>query len=408
MKYSDASTMAIVNQLYVPISVLLAMFWLGERVALRRWLGIALAFCGVIIFSLDASVSSHLFGVFLLIVDAFSMALGTVLLRRLSGISPFTMQAWMAVIGIPFLFATSFIFESGQIASLSAAPWQAWAALAYTVIAGSLIGHTGYYVLLQHYEVSLVGSVLLLSPAIGVLGGIVILGEPFTPMIVRRCDDDAARCCNRAAPRTAEAARTRGRCVMDFIAAPSPNFDDRPPNTPIDILLLHYTGMPTGAAAVARLCDPEAQVSAHYTVDEDGTIFAHVPEDRRAWHAGVSWWAGERNVNARSIGIEIVNPGHEFGYRSFPDLQIEAVIELCREVVQRRKIPPRACSVIPMWRPRAKSIRANFFPGANSRWLVSGLWPQTRKYALDVPFEAGLRAFGYGLRRDVDVPHRTS
>jgi O-acetylserine/cysteine efflux transporter len=184
VKYSDASTMAIVNQLYVPISILLAMVWLRERVALRRWLGIALAFCGVVIFSLDASVSSHLFGVFLLIVDAFSMALGTVLLRRLSGISPFTMQAWMAVIGIPFLFGTSFIFESGQIASLSAAPWQAWAALAYTVIAGSLIGHTGYYVLLQHYEVSLVGSVLLLSPAIGVLGGIFILGEPFTPLIV--------------------------------------------------------------------------------------------------------------------------------------------------------------------------------------------------------------------------------
>jgi O-acetylserine/cysteine efflux transporter len=184
VKYSDASTMAIVNQLYVPISILLAMVWLRERVALRRWLGIALAFCGVVIFSLDASVSSHLFGVFLLIVDAFSMALGTVLLRRLSGISPFTMQAWMAVIGIPFLFGTSFIFESGQIASLSAAPWQAWAALAYTVIAGSLIGHTGYYVLLQHYEVSLVGSVLLLSPAIGVLGGIIILGEPFTPLIV--------------------------------------------------------------------------------------------------------------------------------------------------------------------------------------------------------------------------------
>ena len=125
---------------------------------------------------------------------------------------------------------------------------------------------------------------------------------------------------------------------MDLIPAPSPNFDDRPRNMPIDILILHYTGMPTGAAAVARLCDPDAKVSAHYTVDEDGTIYTHVPEERRAWHAGLSWWAGEVNVNARSIGIEIVNPGHEFGYRSFPDLQIEAVIELCRDVVQRRKI----------------------------------------------------------------------
>ena len=183
-KYSDASTMAIVNQLYVPISVLLAMFWLGEHVALRRWVGIALAFCGVVIFSLDASVSSHLFGVLLLIIDAFSMALGTVLLRRLSGVPPFVMQAWMAVVGIPFLFATSFIFETDQFESLRAAPWQAWAALAYTVIAGSLIGHTLYYVLIQRYEVSLVGSILLLSPAIGVVGGILILGEPFTPLII--------------------------------------------------------------------------------------------------------------------------------------------------------------------------------------------------------------------------------
>jgi O-acetylserine/cysteine efflux transporter len=183
-KYSDASTMAIVNQLYVPISALLAMAWLGERVALQRWIGILLAFCGVVIFSLDASVSSHLFGVLLLILDAFSMAAGTVLLRRLSGVPPLTMQAWMAVIGIPFLFGTSTIFESNQAASLLSAPTDAWAALAYTVIAGSLIGHTGYYILLQHYEVSLVGSVLLLSPAIGVIGGILILGEPFTSLIV--------------------------------------------------------------------------------------------------------------------------------------------------------------------------------------------------------------------------------
>jgi len=183
-KYSDASTMAIVNQLYVPISVLLAMFWLGERVVLRRWAGIILAFCGVMVFSMDASVSSHLFGVFLLIVDAFSMAIGTVLLRKLTGVPPFVMQAWMAAIGIPFLFCASLVFEHGQIDSAVAAPWQAWAALAYTVIAGSLIGHTGYYILLQRYEVSLVGSVLLLSPAIGVLGGIVILAEPFTPMIL--------------------------------------------------------------------------------------------------------------------------------------------------------------------------------------------------------------------------------
>jgi O-acetylserine/cysteine efflux transporter len=183
-KLSDASTMIIVNQLYVPISVLLAMAWLGETVPIRRWAGIAIAFCGVTVFSLDASVASHWLGVFVLFLDAISMAIGTVLLRRLVGVKPLVMQAWMAALGIPFLFLTSLIFESGQFAALAAAPWQGWVALAYTVIAGSLIGHTAYYILLQHYEVSLVGSVLLLGPAIGVLGGVTILHEPFTPMIV--------------------------------------------------------------------------------------------------------------------------------------------------------------------------------------------------------------------------------
>lgn len=183
-KYSDASTMSIVNQLYVPISVLLALFWLGETVPTRRWLGILVAFCGVVVFSLDANHTAHALGVILLILDAVSMAIGTVLLRRLAGTSPFVMQAWMAVIGIPFLFMTSAAVESGQLTAVAEAPWQAWAALAYTVIGGSLIGHTSYYILLQHYEVSLVGSVLLLGPAIGVLGGVFILGEPLTPMII--------------------------------------------------------------------------------------------------------------------------------------------------------------------------------------------------------------------------------
>jgi O-acetylserine/cysteine efflux transporter len=183
-KYSDASTMIIVNQLYVPISVLLAMGWLGETVPMRRWAGIAIAFCGVAVFSLDASVAAHWRGVLLLFLDAISMAIGTVLFRRMSGISPFVMQAWMAALGIPFLFLTSFVFESGQFTALATAPWQGWAALAYTVVVASLIGHTAYYVLLQHYEVSLVGSVLLLGPAIGVFGGVTILNEPFTPMIV--------------------------------------------------------------------------------------------------------------------------------------------------------------------------------------------------------------------------------
>jgi N-acetylmuramoyl-L-alanine amidase len=123
--------------------------------------------------------------------------------------------------------------------------------------------------------------------------------------------------------------------------APSPNHDERPAGTPIDTLVLHYTGMPTGAAALARLRDPAARVSAHYLVEEDGAVFALVPEDRRAWHAGVSHWRGADGLNGRSIGIEIVNPGHEWGYRDFPALQMAAVCDLCLEVLARHPIPAR-------------------------------------------------------------------
>jgi N-acetylmuramoyl-L-alanine amidase len=122
---------------------------------------------------------------------------------------------------------------------------------------------------------------------------------------------------------------------MDFIEAPSPNFDVR--QAPPDMLVLHYTGMRTGEEAIARLRDPAAErrVSAHYVVEEDGRVFRLVPEERRAWHAGVSFWRGQRDVNGASIGIEIVNPGHEFGYRPFPEAQVAAVVALITDVRSR-------------------------------------------------------------------------
>jgi N-acetylmuramoyl-L-alanine amidase len=122
---------------------------------------------------------------------------------------------------------------------------------------------------------------------------------------------------------------------------PSPNHDARPDATPLDILVLHYTGMRGGADAVARLCDPESRVSAHFVVDEDGGILRLVPEDRRAWHAGISWWRGLTDLNDRSIGIEIVNPGHEWGYRPFGALQMAAVCDLCLSILSRHAIPAR-------------------------------------------------------------------
>jgi N-acetylmuramoyl-L-alanine amidase len=121
----------------------------------------------------------------------------------------------------------------------------------------------------------------------------------------------------------------------------SPNQDDRPAGTPIDMLILHYTGMQSARAAVERLRDPAAKVSSHYVVDEDGEILRLVAEERRAYHAGVSYWRGNTELNARSIGIEIVNPGHEWGYRDFPVLQLAAVCDLCLSILSRHAIPAR-------------------------------------------------------------------
>jgi N-acetylmuramoyl-L-alanine amidase len=116
---------------------------------------------------------------------------------------------------------------------------------------------------------------------------------------------------------------------------PSPNQDDRPADTPIDMLILHYTGMRSAQEAIGRLRDPVARVSSHYVVDQDGAVLRLVPEERRAFHAGVSYWRGHAGLNARSIGIEIVNPGHEFGYADFPLRQIAAVISLSRSILAR-------------------------------------------------------------------------
>ncbi len=118
---------------------------------------------------------------------------------------------------------------------------------------------------------------------------------------------------------------------------PSPNWDER--GLPISMVVLHYTGMPDAAGAMARMCDAEAKVSAHYMIDEDGTVTRMVPEAKRAWHAGKSYWRGVTDINSASVGIELVNPGHEWGYRPFPEAQIEALIPLLHAIVQRHDIP---------------------------------------------------------------------
>lgn len=119
--------------------------------------------------------------------------------------------------------------------------------------------------------------------------------------------------------------------------APSPNWNER--KLPISMVVLHYTGMVSAAEALERMCDPAAEVSAHYMIDEDGTVTRLVPEDKRAWHAGRSYWRGITDVNSASIGIELVNPGHEFGYRPFTDAQMEALIPLLARMVEEYHIP---------------------------------------------------------------------
>jgi len=124
--------------------------------------------------------------------------------------------------------------------------------------------------------------------------------------------------------------------MAEIIDTLSPNHDDRPGSP--SMIVLHYTGMKTGAEALARLRDPAAKVSSHYLVEEDGQTYRLVYDSQRAWHAGVSSWGGQTALNDLSIGIEIVNPGHEWGYRAFPAEQIRAVEELLADLIHRHGI----------------------------------------------------------------------
>jgi len=168
---------------------------------------------------------------------------------------------------------------------------------------------------------------------------------------------------------------------MKIIDRPSPNHDARPDGQPVDILLLHYTDMESAEAALVRMTDPAARVSAHYCIDEDGTIYRLVPEERRAWHAGVSFWAGARDINARSIGIELVNPGHSCGYRPFPEAQMRALEELAQGIMARHPIPAHRVLGHSDVAPARKIDPGEFFDWQRLARSGIGLWPE----ALDMP-----------------------
>jgi len=192
---------------------------------------------------------------------------------------------------------------------------------------------------------------------------------------------------------------------MRLVERPSPNHDARP--GAVDMLVLHYTGMPTAEEALARLCDAAAKVSSHYTIDEAGVVYRHVPEERRAWHAGVSFWAGEANVNGRSIGIEMVNPGHEFGYVPFAEAQITALIELAQGILSRHAIPARFVLGHSDVAPGRKTDPGELFPWQRLAEAGIGLWPSlspTPATRGDQAFADQLSRFGYGVPPHVDVP----
>ena len=160
-----------------------------------------------------------------------------------------------------------------------------------------------------------------------------------------------------------------------MIERPSPNFDARPAGRPIDMVVIHYTGMRSAKAAVARLCDPEAGVSAHYVIDEDGSVIRLVGEAKRAWHAGQAWWRGEADINARSIGVELVNPGHEFGYRAFPEAQMSALEGLAHAILGRHPIAARNVVGHADVAPRRKRDPGELFDWQRLAAAGVGLWP---------------------------------
>ena len=187
--------------------------------------------------------------------------------------------------------------------------------------------------------------------------------------------------------------------MSSIIDTPSPNFDVR--LLPVNMLVLHYTGMQDAASAIARLTDPEAKVSAHYLIAEDGQIVRIVAEEKRAWHAGKSFWRGTTDINSASVGVEIVNPGHEFGYRPFPVAQIDALIPLLQEITLRHRITRGNVVGHSDIAPARKDDPGELFPWERLARLRLALPSPTKNlmdpHWTDAGFLLALERFGYDV-----------
>jgi O-acetylserine/cysteine efflux transporter len=176
----DVSMVAIASQLSVPFSTLLSVWLLGERIRWRRWLGIGLAFSGIVVISLDPRAFTYWEGLLLVALSCIANSFGLIFIKRLQGIRALQLQAWVAAVGAPVLLALSLVTESGQMQALAAADARAWAALAYTAVLSSLVAHTGWYYLLSRYPVTSLSPLTLLSPVFGVFFGVTLLHDQLT------------------------------------------------------------------------------------------------------------------------------------------------------------------------------------------------------------------------------------
>jgi len=194
--------------------------------------------------------------------------------------------------------------------------------------------------------------------------------------------------------------------------APSPNFGPRADGKPLNLLILHYTDTETAFDAMKILQDPARQVSSHYLVDENGGILRLVPEEMRAWHAGKSSWQGEADVNSCSIGIEIQNPGHGFGYVPFPQQQMTAVAQLCRDIIRRHHILPYHVLAHSDIAPARKKDPGELFPWQDLAAQGVGLWPAVTAHdeldgedmlGKDDEIKSHLTRYGYDLSQPLEV-----
>ena len=197
---------------------------------------------------------------------------------------------------------------------------------------------------------------------------------------------------------------------LPLIERPSSNNDARSSGRLVDMLVLHYTGMEDTESALDRLSDPDSQVSAHYLIDDHGSIHRLVPEARRAWHAGVGAWLGETDINDLSIGIEMVNPGHELGYQPYSEEQMIALEELARDILTRHPIPPERVLAHSDVAPGRKQDPGELLDWRRLARRGIGLWPELPKIKstgeslrqgddgmVVAAAQAALRAYGYGI-----------